>query len=336
MAEYTIELGKLMALNFHPALDSYPLFNENYRETLNTKILRHYWFHEIGAETADRFNFYLETKMWEIMPYYNQMYESELLELDPLTTENMTDTEKRIFTGSRINNTTGTDSHTLDKTTTDTVEGKKTNTGTVKNDGSTSEDSTRTDNLQQTINTDQTTTNNLTTTTTNESDGTGTNTTEGTKSSIFSDIPQAPQSATENYATTRTNDTTNESSNTTTHEEGNGSTQNTGTVTIDGEQTTSNTETVTTDTKGTSSNTQTNDLTENTSETSNGTSKDDFDRNYSENQNRNDSENETIEHTRVGYNNIPAVELLKKWRETFLNIDMMIIEELRPLFMEIY
>jgi hypothetical protein len=55
-------------------LKSYPIFDEEYRETLNQKILNRYMFNEIGFETPQRFIFELNTKMSIIMPYYNDLY----------------------------------------------------------------------------------------------------------------------------------------------------------------------------------------------------------------------------------------------------------------------
>lgn len=65
-------------------LTDYPIFDESYRSKLNNKILAHYRFREIGFETAGLFVDRLNTRMNEIMPYYNQLYESELLKFDPL------------------------------------------------------------------------------------------------------------------------------------------------------------------------------------------------------------------------------------------------------------
>lgn len=66
-------------------LNDYPIFNENYRKELNYKIIRHYYMREIGAETFALFKLYLRRTMFEIMPYYNQLYNSQLLEItDPL------------------------------------------------------------------------------------------------------------------------------------------------------------------------------------------------------------------------------------------------------------
>lgn len=54
-------------------LDDYPLFDETYRETLNNKIIRHYYTREIGAETVGRFRMFIRDAMHLIMPYYNQL-----------------------------------------------------------------------------------------------------------------------------------------------------------------------------------------------------------------------------------------------------------------------
>lgn len=84
MAKYTVELGRLIETGFDLGLNKYPIFDENYRRPLNNKILRHYWFREIGFETAELFKRYLNQTLAEIMPYYNQLYNSELIEFNPL------------------------------------------------------------------------------------------------------------------------------------------------------------------------------------------------------------------------------------------------------------
>lgn len=40
-------------------LADYPIFDEAYRNTLNNKIIRHYWMYEIGSETAGLFRWNL-------------------------------------------------------------------------------------------------------------------------------------------------------------------------------------------------------------------------------------------------------------------------------------
>lgn len=64
-------------------LNDYPIFDESHREELNKKIIRRYYFREIGFETSELFAWKLREFLFEIMPYYNQLYESELIEIDP-------------------------------------------------------------------------------------------------------------------------------------------------------------------------------------------------------------------------------------------------------------
>lgn len=62
----------------------FPIFDESYRNVLETKILKHYYTREIGLETVGLWKLKLETKLNEIMPFYNQLYKSELIEFNPM------------------------------------------------------------------------------------------------------------------------------------------------------------------------------------------------------------------------------------------------------------
>ena len=77
MAKYTITIKSLIDNNFDFKMNSYPIFDENYRETLNHNILYHYYENEIGFETAPLFRLYLNQKLNEIMPYYNELYKAQ-------------------------------------------------------------------------------------------------------------------------------------------------------------------------------------------------------------------------------------------------------------------
>lgn len=106
MAKYTITIKTLIDNNFDFKMDSYPIFDENYRETLNNNILNHYYENEIGFETASLFRFYLNQKLNEIMPYYNELYKVQKKLIDEnLLLNNVNLTEQ--LTGS---NTTQTSS----------------------------------------------------------------------------------------------------------------------------------------------------------------------------------------------------------------------------------
>ena len=63
---------------------SFPIFDEEYRNVLCAKILRHYYTREIGFETVALWKLKLQTKLNEIMPFYNQLYKSELIKFNPL------------------------------------------------------------------------------------------------------------------------------------------------------------------------------------------------------------------------------------------------------------
>ena len=76
-----LEVGRV---NLFKDMD-YPIFNENYRSEFETKFIRYFYNKEIGFETESLFKFELETWLQINMPYYNQLFESELLEYDPLT-----------------------------------------------------------------------------------------------------------------------------------------------------------------------------------------------------------------------------------------------------------
>lgn len=61
-----------------------PFFDEAYRKTLCCKILKHYYLREIGCETVGIWKLWVNTKLEEIMPYYNQLYESAKIKFEPL------------------------------------------------------------------------------------------------------------------------------------------------------------------------------------------------------------------------------------------------------------
>lgn len=60
-----------------------------HKKILDGLIIDHYWNHEIGQETISMFQHAMRRKMNEIMPYYNQLYASELIKFDPMHTINI-------------------------------------------------------------------------------------------------------------------------------------------------------------------------------------------------------------------------------------------------------
>lgn len=117
----------------------FPIFDENYRTTLETKIIRHYYTREIGLETYGLWKLKLQTKLNEIMPYYNKLYESELYTYNPLYDVDLTTTNVGQKTGentnvdSRISSKTNSGNTTSNGTNNVENKGSETNTGATKN-----------------------------------------------------------------------------------------------------------------------------------------------------------------------------------------------------------
>lgn len=109
---------------------SYPIFDANYRSVLETKIIRHYYTREICAETYSLWKLWLQARMNEIMPYYNQLYSSELLEFNPFYDVNYTLDHEKENTGENESNRTDTgtrnDTHTLERETTNSQTDERT------------------------------------------------------------------------------------------------------------------------------------------------------------------------------------------------------------------
>ena len=87
----------------------YPIFSETKRADLESKILRHYYTREISDETFGLWQLRLSQKMNEIMPYYNQLYKSELLKVEPLANIIATDLRNEQRSGSNYDIHTGED-----------------------------------------------------------------------------------------------------------------------------------------------------------------------------------------------------------------------------------
>jgi hypothetical protein len=241
----------------------FPIFDEEYRVPLEKKILRHYYTREIGMETVALWKLRLETRLNEIMPYYNQLYQSELIKFNPM--------------------------YDVDLTT------KHTKTG----NGSTTDDGTSTSD-EKTINNASTSDKNVANASSKSSDvNSNTQNTSGTDYDVYSDTPQGALTNVENntYLTNARKKTNNK------------------TTTISGKDDASITS---------SSESKTDTSTDSTgSKSINGTTK-----NKSVVTNTEDYIQTVLGKT--GGSSYSS--RLKEFRETFLNIDMLIISELSDLF----
>lgn len=110
MSKYTTQLRYIIEMDFDLGLKDYPIFDEAYRNVLNKKLIDHYYFREIGFETAELFKRFLNRSMNEIMPYYNQLYESvsKFKEKNPFEDKNITESSNRKNKGTSSQTGTGT------------------------------------------------------------------------------------------------------------------------------------------------------------------------------------------------------------------------------------
>ena len=81
--------GRDASGSFARVLDTYQLFNEDYRERLNGLIIDRFYNREIGQETGDMFRLAFRRHLNENMPYWNKLYAANLIEVDPLSTIDM-------------------------------------------------------------------------------------------------------------------------------------------------------------------------------------------------------------------------------------------------------
>lgn len=116
-------VGEIISNSWEQIFDfDFPIFDANYRSVLCTKILKHYYTREIGFETYGLWKLKLETKLNEIMPYYNELYASTTYEYNPLYDVDYT----RVTNGDE----SGENKRSNIKS------GNNKRTGTVDNDGS--------------------------------------------------------------------------------------------------------------------------------------------------------------------------------------------------------
>lgn len=348
----------------------YPIFDEEYRYILNKKILVHFFTREIGSETVGLWLLRMEQTMEEIMPYYNQLYLSQLEEIKPFFNIDITKERTKDETTNRNNQNTneytksntgtsdidygeqGNDTSSKDKTGKNTTGFKAGNTHTWETGGENEHDwGTKNDNGSGTHNE---------TIKKNEKDvSNGTTDTTHTNSDVnrYSDTPQGGlngmQSIRQNmYLTNATLNDGNE--HTITH------TNATDKLTATNTDTSTDTSKNKTTTDANSQKTHNWDrrteqsIADNTEYnfgehwTENGTHnihdgyRDRTD-NLNETKNGSGTEKEDITNTGTylehisGYKgNKTYAELLMEWRKTFLNIDAMILKDLEDCFFQLW
>lgn len=111
------------------------IFDESYRETICKKILKHYYLREICCETVGIWLLWMNTKLEEIMPYYNQLYQSAKLKFEPFY-----DTDYKRTSGRTIASTESASGSTKSSTDTSSASSGKTTVSESASDSGKSTD----------------------------------------------------------------------------------------------------------------------------------------------------------------------------------------------------
>lgn len=297
----------------------FPIYDESYRSVLESKILKRYYTREIGFETVGLWKHFLDMRLNEIMPFYNQMYKSALLEFNPFYDVDITTDSKR---GIQHDETSTKDSNVTSKDSSETNTTENSNRNTSYSNATSgkevsSSSGKRTDNLGHTNNT----------TVTSQNSGESTTTDQVTDK--YSDTPQngLTDVVTGTYLTNAriTNDLNNvsRSDNGTTTTKG--ITSDTGNVVTEGSETSDRSGSD----SGSSQTTNGTNGNENRTASGNTVTDEDGTRKFT-------NTDEYLEHVRGKRGGDSYAKLLQEYRKTFLNIDVMIIEELGDLFMNVW
>lgn len=298
---------------------AFPIYDEAHRADLCKKILRHYYMDEIAFETYGLWQLAINTKLVEIMPQYNSLYKASAEIINPLYNKSLSRQYDGTSKGTNKDTRTDNLTDTASATTTATVTDMRTDNLTDTNGGSvvTKSDSKRTDALKAV--TDNTSKSTTTSSASNNS----------SNDSFTSDTPQGSLSDVKagKYMTnasigTSTGSTSGNDKNDTTAKN---TVNNTGTVSNTGTDTVTDSHTLTK--TGTVKNDSTSITTSDSALSKTGTVVNDgID-------SRTDAHTETV----TGYEGSATyAELLKKYSDAIINIDMMIINDLSTMFMQIW
>lgn len=359
MSQYTTQLRYLLESSTWTdeklGLSSYPIFDEAYRTHLNNLIKDTFYFEEIGFETPARFAFRLKQTMNLNMPYFNQFYKSALLEISPFINVNTNDTtlsEVIKAISEALKQTEQTDENkTEDNKYTKTSNLQSEETSNSSNERElTSENVTdmeKNTNLTETNSGKDNTTSTVNKSITSKDGGSEHTDNDVAESIIESDTPNGLLSVGD------INDNIYADKYTHTHSKNN--VTNTFGKTNESTETSKDTSETTfgkiTETSHSGHDTDSSTNTENENvlnvleKTNKTTTDDSFTQNNTTNdileklleiaKNINSNENSKVDRNINGFSGITQSKMLLEFRETFLNIDSMVIDSLRPLFIAV-
>lgn len=341
----------------------FPVYDEAFRPVIESTILLHFYTREIGAETVGLWQLYLCRKLREKMPYYNKLFESALIEFNPLY-----DTDyNRTHEGNSAGNKSGNNSRNVTGTAARNATGNRTTNTT---EGRMGTETTANSGTQQEVNDGETATSNTNRQTdTTESSTSKTGNRTGSKTThdehtrendhrdYYSDTPMTKVEGVNgmpvmtgdttlgynyyltNYRRIKDNETGEndgtESQTENTTETGTGESETVSNGTASGTGTTHSTKAVSTSDSGNKNTTDnlTGQETDATTDTSNETTTNAEMGSNSETYNNTDA---YVEHIYGKMGNASYSSMILEYRETIVNYMEMLLNDLEPLFMNIW
>lgn len=100
MAQTTVELRHLLMSDFKLFDFPYTFDDPIYKAKLEKDIIDFYYDYEIAFDTPDMFKRKFIARWQRLIPYYNNLYNTTLLDYDPLTNHSMTEAAKQLATNS--------------------------------------------------------------------------------------------------------------------------------------------------------------------------------------------------------------------------------------------
>lgn len=373
-------VDKIVALAAPKIFDfAFPIFDPDYKTTLCEKILKHYYTREIGEETVGLWKLRLNVRMNEIMPYYNQLYKSELIEFNPmydvdLTTQhdesegsntNKVGKEKIGFGEHKTSETVGSENAESVENVTDNI----TENSTTDNTGNETENRTKTSSTDETYaditaqkehDTDVTeSTASKTRNVTDNATTDTTNTETTTSKDLYSDTPQGAITdlESESYLTNARKisgdkeqtghnayqDTITETNNDTETKSDTVDKQIDGSKNSNASKNTSETENSAKEIKNDTAFNKTGKVISDKTGTDTVSTSNNVTADTSSEENRDNTEtvgmtgfDKYIQTLKGKSSGVSYSKMLQEFRETFLNIDMMVIENLSDLFINLW
>lgn len=104
MAQYTLTIRDIIESGINIFDFDYPTFNEDLKKEFEKCFIDHFYFDEIGSESVGRFKWLLKSKLNLIMPRYNKIFSTQLLDQRILDNYDITETFTKEFNGDSNSN----------------------------------------------------------------------------------------------------------------------------------------------------------------------------------------------------------------------------------------